>query len=148
MRLKSALPVGYAKTKTLLKRVKTQLEMFEMLSERNAKHMYIERCQENPGYDCTFFSVKMPSGGRFKKGVQKQLLGISGQRVVFLDEKSKVRDIHQSFIQGAGESILSLVLSSSSLGYAKNAYFVILVTGFLDTITVPEILPLIAHNQS
>ncbi len=90
MRLKSSLPIGYTKTKSLLKRVKAQMELFESLSQRNAKHLYIERCQDNPGYDCTFFSVKVPSGGRFKKGVQKQLLGISGQRVVFLEEKSKV----------------------------------------------------------
>ncbi len=90
MRLKSALPIGYTKTKTLLKRVKVQMELFDNLSERNAKHLYIERCQSNPGYDCTFFSVKVPSGGRFKKGVQKQLLGISSKSVVFLEEKTKV----------------------------------------------------------
>ena len=91
MRLKSALPQGYAKTKTLLKRVKAQMELFENLSERNSKHLYIEHCQNNPGYDCSFFNVKVPSGGRFKRGgVQKQLLGISSKRVVFLEEKTKV----------------------------------------------------------
>ena len=64
---------------------------FENLSERNAKHLYIERCQAMPGYDCTFFSVRVPSAGRFRKGpVVKQLLGISGKNIVFLDEKTKV----------------------------------------------------------
>ena len=67
------------------------MEDLENLSERNSKHLYIERCQDNPGYDCSFFNVKVPSSGRFKKGgIQKQLLGISTKRVVFLDEKSKV----------------------------------------------------------
>lgn len=64
---------------------------FEKLSERNAKHLYIERCQANPGYDCTFFTVKIPSSGRFKRApVAKQLMGINNMRIVFLDEKSKV----------------------------------------------------------
>ncbi len=75
-----------------MKRVKTQLAEFEKLSERNAKHLYIERCQANPGYDCTFFTVKVPSSGRFKRApVARQLMGINNKRIVFLDEKTKVR---------------------------------------------------------
>lgn len=65
---------------------------FENMSERNAKHLYIERCQANPGYDCAFFTVRVPSSGRFKRApVAKQLMGINNRRIVFLDEKSKVR---------------------------------------------------------
>ena len=91
LRLRNALPAGYTKTKPLLKRIKTQLETFEELSERNAKHLYIERCHGNPGYDCTFFNVKVPTGGRFKKtSVHKQLIGVSSKTVVFLDDKTKV----------------------------------------------------------
>lgn len=71
--------------------MKTQVAEFEKLSERNAKHLYIERCQANPGYDCSFFNVKVPSSGRFKRApVAKQLMGINNKRIVFLDEKTKV----------------------------------------------------------
>ena len=90
-RIKSAFPPGYTKSKQLLKRIQSQIQEFDKLSDRNSKHQYIERCQGNPGYDCTFFNVRVPSGGRFKKsGVSKQLLGISSKKVVFLHEKSKV----------------------------------------------------------
>ena len=91
MRLRSSLPVSYTKVKHISKRVRNQVLEFENLSERNAKHLYIERCQAMPGYDCTFFSVRVPSAGRFRKGpFVKQLLGISGKNIVFLDEKTKV----------------------------------------------------------
>jgi len=63
---------------------------FENLSERNAKHLYIEYCQVMPGYDCIFFSICVPSAGRFQKGPGLQLLGISSKSIVFLDEKTKV----------------------------------------------------------
>ena len=64
---------------------------FEELSERNAKHRYIEKCQQCPGYNCAFFNVRVPSAGRYINGsVAKQLMGISNQHLVFLDEKSKV----------------------------------------------------------
>ena len=77
--------------KNITKRLQAQATEFEKLSERNSKHLYIERCQALPGYDCTFFSVKVPSGGRFRKGAaMKQLLGISDKYIVFLDEKTKV----------------------------------------------------------
>ena len=67
------------------------LHEFEELSERNAKHRYIEKCQQCPGYNCAFFNVRVPSAGRYIKGsVAKQLMGISNQHLVFLDEKSKV----------------------------------------------------------
>ena len=90
-RIKSAFPPSYAKSKNLLKRIQNQIQEFEKPSDRISKHLYIERCQGNPGYDCTFFNVRVPSGGRFKKsGVTKQLLGISSKKVVFLHEKSKV----------------------------------------------------------
>ena len=91
MRLKSALPAAYTKTKNISKRLQAQAVEFEKLSERNSKHLYIERCQALPGYDCTFFNVKVPSGGRFRKAATKQLLGISDKYIVFLDEKTKVR---------------------------------------------------------
>lgn len=91
-RIKSAFPPGYTKSKQLVKSIQSQIQEFDKLSDRNSKHRYIERCQGNPGYDCTFFSVRVPSGGRFKKSaVSKQLLGISSKKVVFLHEKTKVR---------------------------------------------------------
>ena len=90
-RIKSAFPPGYTKSKQLLKRIQSQIQEFDKLSDRNSKHQYIEHCQGNPGYDCTFFNIRVPSGGRSKKsGVSKQLLGISSKKVVFLHEKSKV----------------------------------------------------------
>ena len=88
-KLKTSLPNGYTKSKALTKRIKSQMQDVELLSERNAKHLFIERCQSLPGYDCTFFSVRVPQGTRFKKDA-KQMLGISGKKVVFLDEKTKV----------------------------------------------------------
>lgn len=91
IKLKSAFPPGFSKSKSIMKRVKARRAEFESLSERNAKHLYIERCQTNPGYDCSFFTVRVPSSGRFKRGpVAKQLMGINNKRIVFLDEKSKV----------------------------------------------------------
>lgn len=91
MRLRAALPAAYIKAKNISKRLQAQAVEFEKLSERNSKHLYIECCQSLPGYDCTFFSVKVPSGGRFRRGATKQLLGISDKYIVFLDEKTKVR---------------------------------------------------------
>ena len=44
-RIKSSLPVGYSKTKPLMKRVKVLLQEMDGLSERNAKHLFIEHCQ-------------------------------------------------------------------------------------------------------
>ena len=91
MRLRSSLPVSYTKAKQIGKRVRNQVLEFENVSERNSKHLYIERCRALPGYDCTFFSVRVPSAGRFRKGpAVKQLLGVSNRSVVFLDEKTKV----------------------------------------------------------
>jgi len=92
MMIRSVFPPGFSKSKGLLKRVESQMQEFEKLSIRNAKHMYIERCQANPGYDCSFFTVRVPSSGRFKRTpVAKQLMGINNRRIVFLDEKTKVR---------------------------------------------------------
>ena len=51
-RIKSAFPPGYTKSKHLIKRIQSQIQEFEKLSDRNSKHQYIERCQGNPGYDC------------------------------------------------------------------------------------------------
>ena len=85
------LPAVYTKAKNVTKRVSAQMAEFEELSERNAKHRYIEKCQQCPGYNCAFFNVRVPSAGRYIKGsVAKQLMGISNQHLVFLDEKSKV----------------------------------------------------------
>ena len=61
----------------------------EGLSERNAKHLFIEHCQALPGYECALYPVKVPQGARFKKEV-KQILGISSKKIVFLDDKTKV----------------------------------------------------------
>ena len=92
VRLRSVFPPGFSKSKNIIKRVEVQMLEFEKLSIRNAKHLYIERCQANPGYDCSFFNVRVPSSGRFKRApVAKQLMGISNKRILFLDEKTKVR---------------------------------------------------------
>ena len=36
------------------------------LSERNAKHLYIEKSQAIPGYGCQFFGVTLKVGGAGK----------------------------------------------------------------------------------
>ena len=41
--------------------MKEKLIEFKELSERNSKHMYIEMCQNSPGYNCSFYSVKVNS---------------------------------------------------------------------------------------
>ncbi|KAL5502434.1 hypothetical protein EMCRGX_G009205 [Ephydatia muelleri] len=90
LKSRQTLPAVYAKAKNVTKRVSAQMVEFEELSERNAKHRYIEKCQQCPGYNCAFFNVRVPSAGRYIKGsVAKQLMGISNQHLVFLDEKSK-----------------------------------------------------------
>ena len=65
------------------------MQEFEPMSERNSKHLFIERCQALPGYDCTLYSVRVPQGARFRKEA-KQILGVNSKKVVFLDEKTKV----------------------------------------------------------
>ena len=40
-------------------RVREKLIEFEGMTDRNAKHMYIEKCQTAPGYNCTFYTVKV-----------------------------------------------------------------------------------------
>lgn len=75
-----------------MKRVKSVLHGIDSLSERNAKHLFIEHCQALPGYECTLYPVKVPQGARFKKEV-KQILGISSEKVVFLDDKTKVIEV-------------------------------------------------------
>ncbi|KAL5502442.1 hypothetical protein EMCRGX_G009216 [Ephydatia muelleri] len=90
LKSRQTLPAVYTKAKNVTKRVSAQMAEFEELSERNAKHRYIEKCQQCPGYNCAFFNVRVPSAGRYIKGsVAKQLMGISNQNLVFLDEKSK-----------------------------------------------------------
>ena len=37
-------------------------------SERNAKHLYIEKSQAIPGYGCQFFGVTLKVGGAGKRG--------------------------------------------------------------------------------
>ena len=88
-KLKSTLPSGYTKSKPLMKRVRALMQDVEMLSERNSKHLFIERCQALPGYECTLYPVRVPQGARFKKEA-KQILGVSSKKIVFLDEKTKV----------------------------------------------------------
>ena len=88
-KLKSTLPSGYTKSKPLMKRVKGHMTEMESLSERNAKHLFIERCQVLPGYECSLYHVRVPQGARFRKEA-KQILGVSSKRVVFLEEKTKV----------------------------------------------------------
>ena len=91
LKSRQTLPAVYTKAKNVTKRVSAQMAEFVELSERNAKHRYIEKCQQCPGYNCAFFNVRVPSAGRYIKGsVAKQLMGISNQHLVFLDEKSKV----------------------------------------------------------
>ena len=70
-------------------RVREKLSDFEGLSERNAKHMYIDRCLNTPGYNSTFYSVKVPTGGKFRRGTTAQLFGIGDQKLLFLDEKTR-----------------------------------------------------------
>ena len=61
----------------------------DSLSERNAKHLFIEHCQALPGYECSLYPVRVPQGARFRKEA-RQILGVNVKRVVFLDDKTKV----------------------------------------------------------
>lgn len=51
--------------------------------------MYIEKCLSTPGYNSTFYTVKVPSVGKFRRGMSTQLFGIGDQKLVFLDEKTR-----------------------------------------------------------
>lgn len=51
--------------------------------------MYIERCLNTPGYNSTFYNVKIPSGGKFRRGTTAQLFGIGDHKLLFLDEKTR-----------------------------------------------------------
>jgi hypothetical protein len=87
--LKHALPAWCFRVKNISKKVREKLNDFEGLSERNAKHMYIDKCQTTPGYRCSFYNVKVPNGGKFRRGNMSQLLGISDQEIVFLEDKTR-----------------------------------------------------------
>ena len=74
-KLKSSLPAGHSRSKSLMKRIRAQMQEVELISERNSKHLFIEKCQSLPGYDCTFFSVRVPSAARFRKGAHTKQIG-------------------------------------------------------------------------
>ena len=40
-------------------RVREKLIEYEGMTDRNAKHMYLEKCQSTPGYNCTFYTIKV-----------------------------------------------------------------------------------------
>ncbi len=70
-------------------RIREKLSDFEGITERNAKHTYIEKCLSNPGYNSTFYSVKIPSGGKFRRGTTAQLFGIGDHKLLLLDDKTR-----------------------------------------------------------
>ncbi len=76
-------------------RIREKLSDFEGISERTAKHKYIEKCLSTPGYNSTFYSVKVPSSGKFRRGTTAQLFGIGDTKLLFLDEKT--RDVMASY---------------------------------------------------
>jgi hypothetical protein len=93
--VKKALPAAYQKHKSIAKRLLEEKAKYAHLSERNSKHLYIEKCQSIPGYDYQFFEVTLktsqsPSGMFFKKvQPERRLLGISDKQLILLDERTK-----------------------------------------------------------
>ncbi|XP_032222674.2 uncharacterized protein LOC5521422 isoform X1 [Nematostella vectensis] len=91
-RLKQAVHPSFYKVKNIAKRIRGQREHFqnEGLSERNAKHNYIDCCQAMPGYGCRFFQLKECLGTISRNsGHVDRLFGISPKKVVLLDERTK-----------------------------------------------------------
>ncbi|XP_065910773.1 uncharacterized protein [Dysidea avara] len=89
-RVKLAVPHTYCRMKQLNKKVNAQFRKFAELSERNAKHLYIERCLEMPGYGSTFHDVKVLTSGRFRRSEYvNRLMGINEVEIIFLDKSSR-----------------------------------------------------------
>ncbi|XP_031563112.1 uncharacterized protein LOC116298715 [Actinia tenebrosa] len=91
-RMKQSLPHSMYKVKNIVKRIKTQRERFisENLSERNAKHNYVDCCQSIAGYGCRFFKLKECQGTNTRKNAYvNRLFGINPNKVILLDEKTK-----------------------------------------------------------
>ncbi|KAK3697424.1 hypothetical protein QZH41_019237, partial [Actinostola sp. cb2023] len=91
-RIKQSLPPSMYKAKNVTKKIKAQRERFinEGLSERNAKHNYVDFCQSIAGYGCRFFKLKECQGTINKKGGHiNRLFGINPRKVILLDEKTK-----------------------------------------------------------
>ena len=58
-RFKAAIPAAHARAKNINKRIRQQVLEFEQLSERNSKHLYIERCQVSHMYTCACMYTHM-----------------------------------------------------------------------------------------
>ncbi|KAL9975174.1 hypothetical protein ACROYT_G012301 [Oculina patagonica] len=92
-RIKLSLHPSMYKVKNIAKRIKVQYEQFASseMSERNAKHNFIDYCQAMPGYGCRFYKLKECLGTVSPKGGPVRCyFGVSPKKITIMDEKTKV----------------------------------------------------------
>lgn len=91
-RIKPSLHQSMYKVKNIGKRIKAQYEQFvnSGMTERNAKHNFIDYCQALPGYGCHFYKLKECMGTISPKGgVVRCYFGVSPKKITLMDEKTK-----------------------------------------------------------
>ncbi|XP_067053198.1 uncharacterized protein [Acropora muricata] len=91
-RIKPSLHQSMYKVKNVGKRIKVQYEQFVTngMTERNAKHNFIDYCQTLPGYGCHFYKLKECMGAISPKGgTVKCYFGVSPKKITVMDEKTK-----------------------------------------------------------
>jgi len=91
-RIKMSLHPSMYKVKNIAKRIKTQYEQFvnSDMTERNAKHNFIDYCQAMTGYGCHFYKLKCLGTVNPKGGVVRCYFGVSPKKITVMDEKTKV----------------------------------------------------------
>ncbi|KAJ7360643.1 hypothetical protein OS493_015753 [Desmophyllum pertusum] len=80
------------KVRNIAKRIKVQYEQFvnSEMTERNAKHNFIDYCQSMAGYGCHFYKLKECMGTISPKGgVVRCYFGVSPRKIIIMDEKTK-----------------------------------------------------------
>ncbi|XP_004364199.2 hypothetical protein CAOG_03360 [Capsaspora owczarzaki ATCC 30864] len=86
--VKECVPPCFQKSKTLGKKIRTQLDRFSELSDRDAKHFYVQSCQLLASYRCKLFLVKDASGGKLSRS-QPRIFGVNIDHIVLMDVKTK-----------------------------------------------------------
>lgn len=132
-KLKHCLPPD-VKGKAVAKgiRIQQQQYMDQKMSERSAKHLYIKNVHDLPQYGCKFFQVREVIAPGSKMALQpRRLLGISTDKILVLDERSK--EILKTFPfqslkrwdPGRSVSALVLVLTDEQLVFSsdESGYF-------------------------
>lgn len=88
VRPKNILPACFARSKIVLQQIEPEYHRFKVLSDRDAKHLYLHNCRLISVHECDYFSVKQVSRENSKK--IPRLLGVGPKKIMLLDDKTKM----------------------------------------------------------